>query len=64
MVQGDLVAIDRGVAAGDQIIVGNLQRIAAGATDADDPRLRMTDHLASTSVTYYSHRVLMATRNM
>ena len=28
--QGDLVVIDKGVAAGDQIIVGNLQKIAAG----------------------------------
>jgi len=29
--QGDLVVIDKGVAAGDQIIVGDLQKIAAGA---------------------------------
>jgi multidrug efflux system membrane fusion protein len=28
--QGDLVVIDKGVAAGDQIITGNLQKIAAG----------------------------------
>jgi multidrug efflux system membrane fusion protein len=28
--QGDLVVIDKGVVAGDQIIVGNLQKIAAG----------------------------------
>jgi membrane fusion protein, multidrug efflux system len=28
--QGDLVVIDKGVAAGDQVIVGNLQKLAAG----------------------------------
>ena len=35
--QGDLVVIDKGVAAGDQIIVGDLQKIAAGAPVQPQP---------------------------
>jgi multidrug efflux system membrane fusion protein len=35
--QGDLVVIDKGVATGDQIIVGNLQKIAAGASVQPEP---------------------------
>jgi multidrug efflux system membrane fusion protein len=36
--QGDLVVIDKGVAAGDQIIVGDLQKIAAGAPVQPQPQ--------------------------
>jgi multidrug efflux system membrane fusion protein len=35
--QGDLIVIDKGVAAGDQIIVGNLQKISAGAPVKPEP---------------------------
>jgi multidrug efflux system membrane fusion protein len=35
--QGDMVVIDKGVTAGDQIIVGNLQKIAAGVPVQPEP---------------------------
>jgi RND family efflux transporter MFP subunit len=35
--QGKLVVIDKGVAVGDQVIVGNLQKIAAGAQVRPEP---------------------------
>jgi multidrug efflux pump subunit AcrA (membrane-fusion protein) len=35
--QGKLVVIDKGVAVGDQVIVGNLQKIAVGAQVRPEP---------------------------